>query len=86
MSALILEAVFIDKDKHLLFSLLTVKKDVFYKKQLKQILKEEYRASVKDYEKTADFTGLDNSYVKSIIYNTIMKVLFFAYAEILIMS
>lgn len=58
-----------------------IKDDVFYKKQLKQLLKEKYRAFLENYEKTADLTGLGNSYVKSIIYNTIMETLLFCYAR-----
>lgn len=77
---LILDTVFIDKDKHLIFNTLVTKVDPFFIKQLSKILKTEYRAFVKDYAKTADPTRLSDPIVKSIIYNTIIKVLLFAYA------
>lgn len=50
-------------------------------KQLNKLLKAEYEATLEDYEKTANSIRLDNTIVKSIIYNTIMGVLLFAYAS-----
>lgn len=83
MATLVLESVFLDKDKNIMFDTFTVKNDIFYTKQLREVLKLEYEATPKDYNKIADLMGLDNSFVKSIFYNTIIEIIFFPMSKVL---
>lgn len=62
-----------------MFACLQVQKDPFYKKQLKEILKQEYEAKLEDNYKTASPLRLNNSCIKAIIFNTIMEVILYTY-------
>lgn len=64
-----------------MFAFLQLKEDPQYKKQLIKPIKDHYGAKIEDYEKTSDPIGLNNSYIKAVIYNTIIEVLVYIYAR-----
>jgi hypothetical protein len=79
MAEHLMEEIFDDNDKRLMFSCLQPPTSKDDKKQLNDILKQEYGATVADYDKTASPLGLQNSYIKAVIFNVIMDVILHTY-------